>query len=349
MPSSISNSNDITASHRAPTGPWLRTWGTAIVLAAVILAGYEALLRKYGHRPSIVDDINLWAYYRGKAANNDPQTVVLLGASRIQMGFHSQTFQHAFPDHTLINLAINGTSPIATLKDLAQDEKFRGLVICSIFAKNCMTIQHDMQQEYVDHYHFKASVNAQLNCLIASFFQSRLAMINPHLQLVKSLSRSIGTKTWPQPLYQIMLSDRSRLADYELIDIEEHRQWREDTLRQSYEGFSVPSPAQWLVEASVVEPWVQQIKRRGGDVVFVRFPMAHGYGALIDQTFPKPLYWDRFAAFTSAKTIHYQDYPFLSQFDCPDGSHIDQRDIPEFTRALLDELASQGLLPRINN
>lgn len=348
MRSSTSNSNDITASHRAPTGPWLWTWVAAIVLAAGILAGYETLLRRHGHRPSIVDDINLWAHYRGQAANNNPQTVALLGASRIQMGFHTQTFRDAFPDHTLINLAINGTSPVATLKDLAQDPNFRGLVICSIFAKNCMAVQHHMQQEYVDHYHSKANLNARLNYLIASFFQSRLAMINPHLQLVKSLSRSIETKAWPQPLYQIMLSDRSRLADYTLIDIEEHRQWRLDTLRQSYEDFVAPAPAQWLAEAAVVEPWIQQIQQKGGDVVFVRFPMARGYGNVIDQAFPRALYWDRLAAVTSAKTIHYQDYPFLARFDCPDGSHLDQRDIPAFTHALLDELAIQGLLPRTN-
>lgn len=348
MPSSISNSDFVTASHRAPTGSWLWIWAAAIVLTTATLAGYEVFLRSHGHRPSIVDDMNLWAYHRGKIANNDLRTVVLIGASRIQLGFHTPTFRNAFPDHPLIHLAINGKFPAATLRDLANDEDFCGLVICSIYARGFMHAYLDEQQSHVNHYHLKRTVNTQFNTHIAAFVQNRLAFINPQVHLVKSVKQFIKTKAWPEPLYLITRSDRSRLADYTLLDIQDHRQKRLEKYQEKYSRLFIPSPHQWLNEAVLFEHWVRQIQLRGGQVVFVNFPMAHGFEKLVDDIFPKQQYWDQFAASTSAKTIHYQDYPALTGFDCPDGSHLDQRAAPQFTHALLNELVGYGLLSRMS-
>ena len=61
-----------------------------------------------------------------------------------------------------------------------------------------------------------------------------------------------------------------------------------------------------------------------------------------ERTLPKREYWDAFAARTRAATIHFKDYPELSQFECPDYSHLDARDVPAFTKALAGILQARG-------
>jgi hypothetical protein len=58
------------------------------------------------------------------------------------------------------------------------------------------------------------------------------------------------------------------------------------------------------------------------------------------------MFWDRLAKTTRATTIHFKDYPSLSDFECPDTSHIDSKDGPRFTKALIDILVEKGIVSR---
>ena len=40
------------------------------------------------------------------------------------------------------------------------------------------------------------------------------------------------------------------------------------------------------------------------------------------RTWPREVYWDRLAAHSRALAIHFEDYPHLAGFQCPDGSHL---------------------------
>ena len=80
-------------------------------------------------------------------------------------------------------------------------------------------------------------------------------------------------------------------------------------------------------------------------MVFIRFPTTDEHWDVDEQVFPKHVYWDQLGRLTGAETIHFRDVPSLAHFDCPDTLHLDYRDAPEFTGALLDELVTQGVLP----
>ena len=41
---------------------------------------------------------------------------------------------------------------------------------------------------------------------------------------------------------------------------------------------------------------------------------------------------------------HFKDDPVLASFSCPDTSHIDSKDGPRFTRALIDVLIARGVI-----
>ena len=80
-------------------------------------------------------------------------------------------------------------------------------------------------------------------------------------------------------------------------------------------------------------------------MVFVRFPTTDEHWEIDEKVFPKRVYWDQVERLTGGKTIHFRDVPSLANFDCPDTSHLDYRDAPKFTAALLDELIKRDVLP----
>ena len=178
------------SSSRAPDGPWARTWILSLVLTVFLLGGLELFWRSQGHQPSIVDDPQWWAYHRDRATDNDSPTVVLLGASRIQLDFSTETFRELYPNYEVVQLAIDGRHPIAALRDLAEDESFHGIVICAITAAGLERDARDDQQEYIDYYHNRETFNSRLNRIIGSTLQNHLAALNPQVNLEKTLTRA---------------------------------------------------------------------------------------------------------------------------------------------------------------
>ena len=106
---------------------------------------------------------------------------------------------------------------------------------------------------------------------------------------------------------------------------------------------NAPVPEEWLKLTAPIERAVDAIQSRGGRVVFVRFPTSGEMLALSRRVYPKEIYWDRFAATTSAAMVHFLDVPSLSKFDCPDLSHLDRRDAVRFTEGLIAELQRRGI------
>lgn len=342
MPSSTFNSNP---AGRAPALKWSRIWTIVLFLALTTVFAFEALLRANKHQPSVVDGPLLWSYCRRQVSNQISQ-VALLGASRIQVGFSTQTFHEQFPAAPLAVLAISGAHPIAALRDLAEDKSFRGTVICAITAPGFLSKNWDQQQEYVDHFH-DSGPSQVLESTLKLWLQERLVVLNPYVRLSRLIKCILRDGRLPEPNYLKTKSDRSRLADYSLVDIECFRERRVirrqtprplDSLRQPFEA--------WANDVTAVGSLVDKVKQRGGSVVFVRFPTTDEHWETDEQFHPKRTYWDQVRRLTGTETIHFLDVQSLAHFDCPDTSHLDRRDTPKFTAVLLDELVNRGVLSR---
>ncbi len=327
-----------------PDGPWLRTWLVAAGLVVALVAGWECTLRGLGYRPTVVDDKALWAEQRERVySRGDEKTVVLLGDCRMQLDFVPQTLAEKFPGHRVVQLAVEQTSPVATLRDLAADERFDGVVICGLNARLLCEDLWETQQPYVDYYHHKYTLNEKLNRLLSVAFQQRLAILHPQLRLDDMLRQLVKTGHLPSPYYLETHADRSRLADYSSVDIAAHRQFTVGRAHWLCAGHSLPTSVKWVEDAMQLEKWVLAIQSRGGQVIFVQFPTAGDHLRYDEYMFPKAQYWDAFAAKIPAPCIHFQDVPRLADFACPDWSHIDRADAPRFTQELAKVLDERGL------
>lgn len=100
-----------------------------------------------------------------------------------------------------------------------------------------------------------------------------------------------------------------------------------------------------LQDIKRLETIIRPFRERGGRVAFVRLPSTGDRWRLEQSYSPKNLNWDRFAEATSSVCIHFADVPEMKRLSCPDGSHIDERDAPGFSRSLVKELVRRAAVP----
>lgn len=105
----------------------------ATVLLVILLLVLADLVfpRDRLYDSSVTDDVALWINERSRLYGAGRRSVVLIGASRIQVGVDLDTFALKTGIRP-VQLAINGNSPLPVLENLAQDVDFSGTVICSI-------------------------------------------------------------------------------------------------------------------------------------------------------------------------------------------------------------------------
>jgi len=79
---------------------------------------------------------------------------------------------------------------------------------------------------------------------------------------------------------------------------------------------------------------VAMIEKRGGRVIFLRFPSSGRVRELENQFFPRPVFYDRLVA-ASGNHIHFEDHSELQGFLLPEWSHLTRADATEYTRRLM--------------
>jgi hypothetical protein len=89
---------------------------------------------------------------------------------------------------------------------------------------------------------------------------------------------------------------------------------------------------------------VEAITARGGKVIFQRLPSTGVVYELEQRPHPREKGWDRRLRETGAPGIHFEDYPELRGFDCPEWSHLRADDAVEYSRRVVRIMLREGLL-----
>ena len=131
----ITSSNE-----RLPEGGWLVVWASVTVLLLSCVLFFELDLRYQGWSPSVSDSAELWSFYRKRASELGDKAIILVGKSRIQVGADLDEIRrmtHLEP----VQLAIDGTTPVPVMEDLADDPRITGTIILDFS-------EDDIQREY---------------------------------------------------------------------------------------------------------------------------------------------------------------------------------------------------------
>jgi len=323
---------------------WLLTW----LLAAAITAGgwlaFETYWRGQGYGPTVMDSLDLWSLHRSRASKPAPPLrVALLGASRIQYGLSPSVFRDEARNTDPIMLAVNGHYPLAALRDLADDENFKGVAIVGIDSRGMDKKVWEMQAKHVQQYHHDWSPSREVHRRLLTYVQQHAIAARPDFAVVTLAKRYLDDQGPPYREYVTFERDRSGGTDYRKSDLAAIRAARVADLRKYYPMYTPPTPAEWLNEMREVVRWVDKINARGGRVVIYREPVSGEHLELDEANFPRAKYWDRLVEIMPATMLDFRDYPELV-IDTPDTSHIDIKDIDRHTRALVRVLKARGVL-----
>ncbi|MBS0556759.1 MAG: hypothetical protein JSR27_05020 [Proteobacteria bacterium] len=340
MPSSISSSDPVSVRR------WLAAWLVAIVLAVATCASVEAYWRAHGFRSNVLDSRQLWSQQRMRVDRGHGIALALLGASRTEYGIDPQRLRERLPAYRPVMLAVNAHYPLATLRDLAADTDFRGVVLCDLDAVGYLRAYWDMQQSYVDYYHTQWTPSWNFHRMLLTDWQRAAVIANPEFGWKASLLRAF-TGAAPFRDYVRYRANRSGDIDYREVDVAASKRHFAETMEGNIAHLPPHDPQRWLADLAPMHAWIAAINARGGSVIFYQSPLSGLQREAMQRVFPPAEYWDRLiAAFPEAHFLDADDVPELAAFRLPDDSHMDYRDKAAYTDALARVLVERGFVRR---
>ena len=319
---------------------------TAALLVIIGVISWETYLRSTGFELAYDDGGPLWAHQRSRIYQPIDEATVFIGSSRIKFDLDIPTWKKLTGEDA-IQLSCVGSTPRPLLADLAADPKFNGKVIIDVteglffsmapqnvfrpnegieYYKNITPTQRagfvlnkPLESAFVfldkDHY----SINAMLEAL---------EMPNrPGVRVGPIFPRDFEYTNLDRQTYmgKIFLADTAQQNKQKSI-------WAFFGTINRFPPIS-GHPLDSMIQ--VVKSDIDKIKARGGKVVFVRTPSSGQFLEKEKQGFPREKYWDRLLAETDCKGIHFQDFPQIDHYVCPENSHLSPEDAIDFTTHLV--------------
>jgi hypothetical protein len=356
MPSSTSSSDRpglrLTASDRPgvaqpvperdiPDRPWRGIFAGAAIIAAMLVGVWEWHWRAYGASPALANSDGLWAAQRRRIDHGDGNRVVITGSSRMLFDIDLDTWQRLSGERP-IQLALEGTSPLPVLEDLADDPAFTGHLIVGV-APDLFFSGFAARGKAITYFHKESPAERVSQWLSQYLVEPHFAFDDPDFALATVVFR-LG---WPardgvstrrvRKLSVTETADRNTHMWSKLEDDADYREiaratWAEDFKPSDADraefAKAVPEQLDRAVKA------VAKLRARGVQIVFVRAPTAGPYLEYEDREVPRATTWDVLLARTGCPGVHFKDHPELQGYELPEWSHLAAREKPRFTEAL---------------
>jgi transposase len=340
-----------------PAIPWR---GITVVVVLVVIgavAAWEIYCSSIGYGPTLNDNEDLWTQARRSVK---PESIVIIGDSRAWFDLDLDELQRALGKRP-VQLAMGGGCAYPVLADLANDENFHGTIICSVVPRLFFappgTPPMERSKKAVRRSHTQTPAQRASQYLTfpleehVAFLKQEELTLDDLLKLLPIPNRPDALVPPRAPPYFGTL-DRERRARM----IEECARPGSGLAKRIQQIwiplFTPPPPPSYIPKeeflARMMEAIegrfrdttaaVEKLRARGGKIVFVRFPHSGGLKALEDRDTPRARTWDPLLKRTTVPGIHYEDYPELSGFNCPEWSHLSAGDSVEFTKRLTPRL-----------
>ena len=340
-----------------PPAPWR---GIAVVISIVVIAAttaWELYSRSLGYAPTLNDNEDLWTMARRRV---QPESIVLVGDSRMWFDVDLDEFQKGLGKRP-IQLAMAGSAAWPVLDDLAKDESFHGTIICSfvpgLFFAPPGSPPMDRAERGLKRYHNQTPAQ-RVSEYLGMALEQRVAFLKPDDLSLEALLNDLPIPNRPGALVPPVFPPYFQSEDRE----RRARMWEKcaepgsplaKKIQQIWLPLFTPPPPPSYVPKDVffagmkkgiekrfadVAAAVEKIRRRGGKIVFVRFPHTGGLKELEDRLMPRAQSWDPILKMTNAPGIYYSDFPELSGFNCPEWSHLSAGDSVEFSKRLVPHL-----------
>lgn len=319
----------------------------ALVLVSAFVTGWEFHWRHENYFQSYNDDESLWASKRKLIYQSSPARPVVIGSSRIKFDLDLATWERVTGEKP-IQLSIPGTSPRPLLTDLGNDPNFKGTLLIDVTEPLFFTPTGSFpEREAIKRVkaYPKWSPSQQISFQINRVLEANLLFLDDVNLALNPLLKKIPLPTrpgaWGGPQFptKFTVNDFDRqtkmtpafLADT-AMQTKVKNIWQDIGAHSPKEAIAGPPLTEIL---NSVRLSVAKIRARGGRVLFIRMPSEGPMHDAEKQMFPRAMYWDRLLSYTQTPGIHFEDYPAISRFHCPEWSHLAPKDAALFTQDLM--------------
>jgi hypothetical protein len=324
-----------------------------LVLVITVLACWEIYLRSRGFPISYDDDAALWSTKRIKVYQPAEAATVFIGSSRIKFDLDIPTWEN-ITGEKVIQLSMVGTSPRPFLTDLANDKKFKGKLIIDItegsfFGRDKKRTEKTSSEfeEYYEKWTPAQRFSSYVNYAVESgfvFLEKNKFSLNALLDDLPVTNRKgvIVRPVFPRG-FSMNTSERQSFMDEEFLkdtsqQKEQQKNWVKSGSLPKTPGISGDSLETVFKE---VKNEVDQIRSRGGQVLFVRTPSTAAYREAEEIAYPRKKYWDQLLSYTHTPGVHFEDYPETAHFNCPEWSHLSPKDAIGYTKSFIKILVKE--------
>lgn len=344
--------------------PWLALLAGAALLCLFAAAAMEWRLDALGYRPTARDSQERWQAERTRAARLGERALILVGASRFQLGLDIDVLRRETGLEP-VQLAMDGSAGEPILEGLARDPKIRGTILYDYYDHAVGArggVAEHMQRRYEKSAglpRFWAQPAERIEARLSEWLHERLRAYSDGASPMDALRWRILQSAEARQ-YLITRPDRSRLADYTRVDMPAFYYRRVARTLGEEINVQVPDieailarrvaalvPADeggFAEAAKEVGAMAARIRARGGQVIFVAMPSSGLVREIERRRYPRERFWDHFLAEADVPGIHFENEPELRRYECPDGSHLDARDRAPYTAALAELMKQRGLL-----
>lgn len=329
-----------------PPQPWGRILLGALALFVLLMAAWEWYWRHYDVTPGYRNSDGAWAEQRRRINTGEGGKTVLIGSSRILFDVQLPEWERATGERP-IQLALEGTSAVPLLEDLAQDPDFTGQLLVGV-APDLFFSGFAYRGAAISHYHKQGPSQRSGHWLSKRLLEPHFAFYDPDFALATVVRR----QDWPlRPglrkgtrVRKLMVQDSGDRNTHMWRKVEADPQYRDLARSIWVEILNGPPPpmmdtpekARKLMEMQIerAAKAIATLRARGVRVVFVRPPSDGAYYAFEQKVMPRAWTWDVLLQRTGTPGIHFEDHPQLQGYELPEWSHLTAADAKRFTIAL---------------
>ena len=330
----------------------------AAILTFMLVIGFIVYLEIYwrgrGFMPTYNDDKVLWSTKRKEIYKPAEEATIFVGGSRIKFDLDVPTWEKLTGEKA-IQLAIAGTPGRLVLRDLANDENFKGKLIMDVadaqfFSFPDSTRRDRLAREAIAYYYDETPAQ-RASAYINYFLESKLVLLEEgkyglsalldDLHLVNRPGVNVSPATFTPKEFGVVHFDRQTcitpmfLADEKLQKRQKEFWTRGITRALPIKGDTLHAFLEQTKKA------IDKIRARGGVVVFVRPPSDGPYIEMEQRLYPRQKYWDYLLEYTNTPGIHYADYPETANLICAEWSHLTVQGAATYTAQLVKILQEE--------
>lgn len=315
-----------------------------LALVAAATVAWEWKMRGLGLVAGDLDDgKSAWAVERRKIASGEHDGVVIVGGSRILFGTNLDVWEE-ITGRRPVQLAMPGMSGQASLRDIADNSTFDGLVLIDVTPGQFFREgRGNPEFEGVLDYWEDEGPARRFGHRVGQLLSHGLAFLDDQYSLTSLVDQlDIANRGEVRGPYARPWKLSETYADRQTVmwrEIERNAGLRDHAIKVWLAGR--PKPPDEALIAKIcreVAGSVAEIRRRGGEVVFIRPPSAGGYYEREQRNTPRDRTWNRLLRDTGAFGIHFEDYPAMQGLELPELSHLTREDAVRFTRAYVGVL-----------